>query len=576
MYKFLLSTLLTVCAFTIVSGQSYSGDWEGTLDLQGQSIKLIYHISEDGGNYSATLDSPDQGARGLVVDKVSLENGKLMLTSSALGINYQVSISEDGEKLSGTFKQGPLDTPLVMIRSDVKSTDTTFTAVSDHPLAGSWNGKISVMGQSLRLTFHIDEKEGVFTTKMDSPDQGAYGLEVESTEVQENDITLSATGMGLTIKGTYNPDSNLIHAEFSQGPVTTPIKLTREEVEKEIFNRPQEPKDFPYVQKEVVASHPSGSHTLSGTLTIPEGKFSKVAVLVSGSGPQDRNEELAGHKPFLVLSDYLTRNGIAVMRYDDRGVGKSTGEFSLATSYDFTEDAVAVVNHVSAIPEMKGKKIGIIGHSEGGLIGPIAHSMRKLDFIVMLAGPGMNSKDLLLDQVEAISRAEGEDESSIARSKMESSEIFNYIVDNPQMDIDELKKNLGVKMRALFDALSEEEKEEIGDTEALLSQQLNSITTPWFRYFMAFDPTPYLEKVDCPLLAINGEKDTQVLPEPNISGIQAALTKAGNKSFTTKVLPGLNHLFQVTETGAPSEYGTLEETFNEDAMKMVVEWLHAN
>ena len=558
MYRNLLTCLVFLLAHTFLTSQSYSGDWEGTLAIQGQSLKIIYHIVEEGGVYTATLDSPNQGAYGMAVDKVELQDGKLLLQSTALGITYLVQLNEDGSKISGSFKQGPVDTPLEMIKLFETAAETTITTSSDHPMAGTWNGKISVMGQNLRLIFHIEETDGVFSSTMDSPDQGAFGIEMEKTEVKDYEITITLARIGLTVKGTYLPDSNLINAQFSQGSVTTPFKLTRDEIEKEVLNRPQEPKNFPYEQKEIVVSHPSGEHTLAGTLTIPEGAYDKIAVLVSGSGPQDRNEELLGHKPFLVLSDFLTRNGIAVMRYDDRGV---------------SEDALAVVNHLASMPGMTYKKIGIIGHSEGGLIAPIVHSMQKLDFIVMLAGPGIASKELLIEQQEAISRAQGVDEEDIARNKKESLEIFNYMNANLEMGDEELKSNLKEKMQKMFDSLSDEEKEEIGDLETALTQQLNSITSTWFRYFIAHDPAPYLAKVDCPLLAINGELDLQVLPESNIKGIKLAMFKNGNQNFTSHILPKLNHLFQVTETGAPSEYGTLEETFNEEAMQLVVDWL---
>jgi len=256
---------------------------------------------------------------------------------------------------------------------------------------GDWNGALEVQGMQLRIVFHITEDGENLKATMDSPDQGASGIPVEKVTLDGRELTIEMSSMGIKYTSTLNDDGTAIDGTFNQGPMSLPLKMTREKVEKKELVRPQEPKIFGYQQEEVKFENPKGGHHLAGTLTIPsDGNFGKVVVLISGSGPQDRNEELMGHKPFLVLSDHLTKRGIAVLRYDDRGVAESTGTFKGATSRDFADDASAAVSFLKKRKDMAGKKIGLCGHSEGGMIAPIVASENSdVDFIVLLAGPGI-------------------------------------------------------------------------------------------------------------------------------------------------------------------------------------------
>ncbi|MEL6672874.1 MAG: alpha/beta fold hydrolase [Bacteroidota bacterium] len=443
--------------------------------------------------------------------------------------------------------------------------------LSAQSILGDWHGVLEIQGMELGIVLHIAEEDGTYTTTMDSPDQQAYGIGTDMTLFEENELTIEAGKLRMLYIATLEGDK--LKGTFTQNGMEFPLEMGREAVEKAPVVRPQEPTEFPYVVEDVRFQNPKGDHYLAGTLTMPEdGKFNKVAVLVSGSGPQDRNEELLNHKPFLVLSDYLTRHGIAVLRYDDRGVGESEGDFGSATSKDFADDASAAVNFLLEMDGMEGKQIGIVGHSEGGMIAPIvATENEHVDFIVLLAGPGINIIDLMLLQNQRISEAEGVGQETIEKNLSISRSAFEYVKKNHEQETEELKENLATIFKEGLSKFSEEELAEMGDEEAVVKNQVNTLTSPWFLYFMRFNPQKYLRSVDCPTLAINGELDLQVTAKENIEGIKASMR--GNKNLTVKIFPKLNHLFQVTETGAPSEYAKLEETFNEEAMSFVSDWI---
>ncbi|GLR18489.1 alpha/beta hydrolase [Portibacter lacus] len=554
-------------------GQSVVGDWEGKLEVQGNSLTIIFHISESDGVYASTMDSPNQGAFDIKMDATTFQDQTLTIKNAQMSMETIATFDPSKDEISGKFNQGPMSLPITLKRMEEKFTKENL---SNHPIAGDWNGALDIMGTQLRLVFHVSEENDELTSTMDSPDQGAFGLATDATTFEDNKVEIEAKAMGIKVQGEFDAETDVIEGKFYQGGQVIPLKLTREKIEKKEVKRPQEPSTFDYKVEDVKFENKEGGHSLAGTLTIPEnGKFEKVVVLVSGSGPQDRNEELLGHKPFLVLSDYLTKNGVAVLRYDDRGVGESTGDFGSATSMDLAEDAMAAVTYLRGRSDMKGKKIGVMGHSEGGLIAPVVATKMPLDFIVLLAGPGIDSDELLLEQTEAISRANEVDEETIQFSKQASKLIFTMIKENKEMPTDELKAAIEVQLRKEFAKLTEEQIKEIGDIEKEVENQVNAVTQPWFRYFLGFSPAPYLSKVTIPVLAINGSNDLQVLADSNLKGIEENLKKAGNKNYQIEKLEGLNHLFQQSETGSPNEYGTIEETFNQEALDLVLNWIES-
>jgi uncharacterized protein len=301
---------------------------------------------------------------------------------------------------------------------------------------------------------------------------------------------------------------------------------------------------------------------LAGTLTLPKnpGKYPAV-VLISGSGPQDRNEEIFGHQPFYVLSDHLTKKGIAVLRFDDRGINKSTGDFAAANTFDFATDVEAAIAYLKTRPEIDTKKIGLVGHSEGGIIAPLVASRSKdVGYIVLLAGTGLPGDEIILIQTELIMKVSGAPESEIEKAMKFNNEAFAIIESTSTGE--EVKEKLKAYLKDLGTM-----------DEDMISQTANRFTNPWMSLFLKYDPAPILEKVKCPVLAINGEKDLQVTPKENLLAIENALKKGKNKKYTIKEYPNLNHMFQECETGLPAEYSMIEQTFSPIVMEDVANWI---
>ena len=325
--------------------------------------------------------------------------------------------------------------------------------------------------------------------------------------------------------------------------------------------RPQEPKKpYPYREEDVGYDNPAGNDRLAATLTIPNGKGPFPAVvLITGSGPQDRDETVFNHKPFLVLADYLTRKGIAVLRADDRGVGKSTGKFDGATTADFATDTEAGVAYLKTRPEIEAHRIGLIGHSEGGIIAPmIAARSRDVAFIVMMAGSSVPGDEILVAQVELLTEASGKSHEEAMKAGAEEEDILSLLKNNPDP--------------AAFErAVHEKFAQQLPGTRGLAT--VKALESPWLRYFVTYDPAVALRKVTCPVLALNGEKDLQVPPKQNLPAIRAALEAAGNKNFEIDEMPGLNHLFQDAKTGLPKEYGEIEETISPAALEKISGWI---
>ena len=308
--------------------------------------------------------------------------------------------------------------------------------------------------------------------------------------------------------------------------------------------------------------------TLAGTLTLPDGAGPfPAAILITGSGPQNRNEELLGHKPFLVLADHLTREGVAVLRYDDRGIAESTGDFTTATSEDFAADASAAVDYLKTRADIDVSQMGLVGHSEGALIAPIVATQRAdVGYIVLMAGPGVTGAEIILEQSALIARASGAGGDAISRQQ-EAQKSWMKIAMS-ELPQEEAQKQLRQNLRERFAEMSEE-----GFSEEMIEGQVAQTSSPWMRFFLTYDPRPTLRKVSCPILAINGEKDLQVPPYQNLPEIRTALKEGGNTNFEIVEMEGLNHLFQTAETGAPSEYAQIEETFSPKALRVISDWI---
>jgi pimeloyl-ACP methyl ester carboxylesterase len=327
-----------------------------------------------------------------------------------------------------------------------------------------------------------------------------------------------------------------------------------------------------YYSEDVTFTNEKENFRLAGTLTLPsrEGVF-PAAVLISGSGAQNRDEEIMGHKPFLVLADHLTRKGIAVLRFDDRGVGGSEGYTPDATTENFANDVEAAVNYLLSRSEIDKTKTGLIGHSEGGIIAPmLAAKSDNIAFIVLLAGPGIQGKDLLLMQTALIAKAIGTSDSIIEKSTAVNKQLYELVcnIDN----IEERTEKATEHVRKYLSELPPLMKGGKTDEE-LISELMKEINNPWIEYFLRYNPAPTLEKVKCPTLALNGSKDLQVPSKVNLDAVKNALEKGGNKNFEIKELDGLNHLFQECNTGSPMEYAIIKQTFSPVALNEISNWI---
>lgn len=447
----------------------------------------------------------------------------------------------------------------------------TISAIGQN-ISGDWYGVLKIQGTQLRMVVHIAKTENGYSSTLDSPDQGANGLPVGQTIVNGLQLQLLMANIGAEYKGNVIGDS--ISGVFKQGGIEVPMGLSRKQSEKLIPKNSQEAKivkPYPYYSEEIGFRNSSANITLAGTLTFPKnGENFPVVILISGSGKQNRDEEIFGRKPFLILSDYLTRNGIAVLRYDDRGVAQSTGNFNTATSADFATDVESAIAFLKTRPEINKNKIGLVGHSEGGMIAPMVAAKNKdVNFIVLLAGPGMAGDKLLVLQEELISRASGVTEKEILLNKKISSEVYNII--KKSKDSIELNISLKKQVREYY------KTDSLGNFLGGMSEQkwIANLVTPWMQYFLKYDPYAVLMKIKCPVLALNGEKDLQVPPKENLSGMEKAFKKAKNKSFTLKEMKGMNHLFQQCKTGAPAEYLLIEETFSIIALDEITKWIVA-
>ncbi len=440
--------------------------------------------------------------------------------------------------------------------------------------AGIWEGTLDVGVAKLRLAFHFGRNdEGAWTGTMDSPDQGALGLPLDSVAWDGDSVECAMKAIGGSFTGKLDAEKQQLDGEWKQSGQKWPLVLKRVEQTTKV-ERPQEPKPpFPYREEEVAFDGVSDGVHLAGTLTLPEGEgpFASV-ILISGSGQQDRNETIFNHQPFLVLADALTRRGIAVLRVDDRGVGGSKGEVAKATTRDFADDVRAEIKYLKSRAEIDPQRIGLMGHSEGGLIAPlVAEDSKDVAFLVMLAAPGVTGEEILYRQGELIARAMGADDAAIAQQRS-IQELFFAVV-REGLDAQATEAKLREVVKVAFAKLPEEDRAKLESQQELLNQQIQVVQSPWFRFFLTHDPRPTLGKLRCPVLALNGEKDVQVDPKQNLPELEKAFAAAGNTEVTLQELKGLNHLFQSCETGALSEYGQLTETFSPEALQIIGDWV---
>jgi pimeloyl-ACP methyl ester carboxylesterase len=437
-------------------------------------------------------------------------------------------------------------------------------------IIGTWHGLLDV-GQKLRLDIHISKNGDAYSGKLDSPDQGAKDIPATKVEFSNNTLVFEVKNMGVSYSGNLKLDS--IDGTFKQGSFSTKMLLTRTDVVIKKTNRPQEPKGpFDYLEEEVSFENKVEKFNLSGTLTYPkgEGPFPAV-ILVSGSGAQDRNEEIFEHKPFWVIADYLTNQGFAVLRYDDRGTAKSEGNFNKATSVELAQDAESALDYLKSNPKINSSKITVAGHSEGAMLAVILAARRKdIHSVVLLAGPGIQGGELLLLQQYLINKANGIPNKSNKDIQRFNGKIFKIVMN--QSNVTDSKPIIEKEIRKALKNTKDEDFSGYSSKEHYIQESLNNLCNPWMFYFIKYDPKNDLEKVNCHVLALNGSKDLQVPPKENLGAMQKNIPKT-EKARVFRELPNLNHLFQECETGNPQEYRTIEQTIQPDVLKIMGDWL---
>ena len=443
---------------------------------------------------------------------------------------------------------------------------------------------LDAMGTKLPLNVRLEGTDGQFAGSLSSPSQSKARFPFSSIEFDGQRIKFALADLGADFSGVL--DGQELRGVWNQAQVDFPLTFYRyrpdgypiEEGPITIMSRSQDPADFPYQRTPVTFASTAEGVTLAGELTLPaKGKPKAVILMLSGSGPQDRNAYLGSqinHSPFLVLSDFLTRRGYAVLRYDERGVGESTGDYAAATTLDLAEDAGAGIGFLKQNKNLKRVPVGILGHSEGGLIASILGAEREdVDFLLLLAAPGIPIDSLMLEQRRRVVAAMGMPAAMVERDEPALRAAYSFIKESGKLDQDQYVEALYALFERQMDQLPEALRKSIKDPRAFNAQYVQPLSSPWMRTFISLDPTSYLEELSVPLLAINGLKDTQVTAEENLNGISIAMARTENEDATVLPLIGLNHLFQPAENGGPQEYGTIETTFDPTALEVIGNWL---
>jgi len=542
------------------------GTYSGTLQAGEAQLHLLLHLSKGAnGSLRATLDSLEQGVFAIEASSVSFANFNLKLELTSVGARFEGKVSPDHAIIHGNWSQGNVSIPLIFQRETGAVARKPGEAI--FPVEGLWQGAVETHGMRLRFQLHIShDTEGSLIAALDSLDQGVTGLPANHVTLKDPIFHFEIPSVAGVYEGTLNPAKNTIAGKWSQTSADNlPLDFNRSDQTLEL-RRPQTPaRPFPYVEVEVTFGGGAQGNMLAGTLTLPKGDGPFPAVLlIAGSGPQDRDESLAAHRPFLLIADALTRKGIAVLRYDKRGVGKSTGNPDTATTMDLAADAQSALALLKSRKEIDGSRIGLIGHSEGAIIAPyMAGHSKEVRWLVLLAAPATTGEKTLLNQSELIGRVGG-----LSDEQLEASLGFDqaaYALVRKEKDPNALAEKLValVKETGLDAALP----------PAALETQLRMLASPWFRFFLDYDPLPNLKTVNCPVLALYGQKDLQVAPKANLPLLQRALHDSMNTQAETRELPELNHLFQHAYTGTPAEYAAIEETFSPDALTLIVDWV---
>lgn len=465
------------------------------------------------------------------------------------------------------------------------ATVVSFLISRSQSITGNWEGALQVQGTELPAIFHIfQDSTGKLTATFDSPKQMAYGLPCSKISITGDSVFIEMKGFSAQYAGLLQADNKTLTGNWSQGGMSLPLdfKKTSDVATKKEIKRPQTPKPpYHYFSEDVIYHNADRSIQFGATFTFPKNPVLKkypAVILITGSGQQDRDETIFEHKPFAVIADYLTNQGIAVLRVDDRGKGKTTGDVKNATSADFAKDVEAGIDYLRSRPEVDITNLGLIGHSEGGMIAPMVASKRKdIKFIVLLAGPGVPIIDLMEQQSMDVLASNGVSKNDIDQFRPLYKNVMTAAIN--ENDSATAAKNI-ISLFTYWQ--SKTGPATVKNTTGVTNEKsrddfaaaiVSEIKEPWFNYFIKFKPANYLSKLHCAVLALNGEKDIQVAAAPNLEAIRKIMAEKMVKTFTVQALPGLNHLFQHCKTCTVAEYGETEETFSPQALQIIGNWI---
>ena len=438
-------------------------------------------------------------------------------------------------------------------------------------ISGDWSGTAKRGNKEITFVFNIEQENSTYSSTMSVPTFRISGIKPSATTFTNGTLIVDGSNVGMNYEGVFNNEAQQFEGTYKEGGIQMILNLKKGAVKTEDLRRPQEPvKPYPYYDEEVVFENTEAEITLAGTLTLPskKGKF-PVVILISGSGPQDRDESFMGHKPFLVLSDYLTKQGIGVLRFDDRGHGESTGDFGNATTEDFSKDVLSAITYLRTRNDVDINNIGLIGHSEGGIIAPlVANNSKDVAFMVLLASTGISGTELSVMQSKTLRQFPVKDE--VAYEKNTRKAIAIVTSNKSDLEIkNELTTHYNTFIRPILTSLNVPEEK----INLFIESQLKTSLKPWSRYFLQYNPADEIEKLQIPVLSLNGTKDTQVNAKTNQEGIRKALIKGNNQDYKIVELKNLNHFFQECETGKMDEYRKIEQTFSPTALKEISNWI---
>ena len=454
--------------------------------------------------------------------------------------------------------------------SDTDSTGIVAVgSVRADRIVGVWEGTLSQV--NLRIVVHIDDEDDRLTVSLDSPDQNAYGIAADTATFDGEQLSFMVDSIDAGYLGTLSTDGSLIRGRWSQS-AEFGLDLGRVDLGTS-RNRPQTPKPpFPYGDEDVRFPGGAPDVTLAGTLTLPQAGNFPVVVLVTGSGAQDRDETIVGHKPFWVLADYLTRHGVGVLRYDDRGFAQSTGNISTATTEDFADDALAAISYLQSRRDVVANRIGVVGHSEGGnVVSILAGRDAPFSCGVLMAGPAVSGEQIHQRQVRMIIERQPFPIADDLVKKIAAMNESLYVAARMNASFDERRAIARDIYQSALAGFDEVERKLLNLNDEV---QVDGIVTDWFRYFLGYDPRVDLEASKVPLLAMYGALDLQVPPDQSVPVLEKIDTNHGKIEVQT--FPDLNHLFQHATTGLPSEYGVIDETLAPEVMLAIKEWVLAN